>query len=379
MRSRAGRTLTTLAAAAALALLAPASGAAAKPRYAPLDQPGPALSVPGPDLAKALRCTDGVRDAGRDPVLLLAGTTVTPREDFSWNYERALSDRDVPWCALFIPGANMGDIQTSAEYVVSGIRRMHELSGRRVAIIGHSQGGMVGRWALRFWPDTRAMVSDLIGLAPSNQGTDAAIPLCMLPGGCAPAVWQQRSDSPFIAALNSGAQTFAGIDYTVVYSHTDEVVFPNLTPSGNSTLHGGEGRVRNVALQDICPLAGDEHLGVGTYDPTAWALAWDALQHDGPADPSRVHGTCDKPFMPGVDPATFLADYGDAGAFLAKTLLTYPHVPAEPPLRCYVTASCPASRRAKAKARAGRRAHRRARTTTGRERLPASSTARTAT
>jgi hypothetical protein len=377
MRTCAGRILTTLAAAVAVALLGNPAGAGAKVRYAPVDQPGPALSVPTQALAKALRCTDGVRDADRDPVLLLAGTTVTPREDFSWNYEPALSERDVPWCALFTPAANMGDIQTAAEYVVYGIRRMHELSGRRVAIIGHSQGGMVGRWALRFWPDTRAMVSDLIGLAPSNQGTAVAIPLCAAPGGCAPALWQQRSNAAFIKALNSGAQTFAGVDYTVVYSHTDEVVFPNLTPSGNSTLHGGAGRVRNVALQDICPLAGDEHLGLGTYDPTAWALAWDALQHDGPADPARVHGTCDKPFMPGVDPSTFLADFADAGAFLAKTLLTSPHVAAEPPLRCYVTASCPASARARAGAK--RRAHPRARTTAGRERLPASSTARTAT
>jgi hypothetical protein len=44
--------------------------------------------------------------------------------------------------------------------------------------------------------------------------------------------------------------------------------------------------------------------------------------------------------MPGVNPLTFATDFGSAGAVVATTLATYPHVAAEPPLRCYVTASC---------------------------------------
>jgi hypothetical protein len=44
--------------------------------------------------------------------------------------------------------------------------------------------------------------------------------------------------------------------------------------------------------------------------------------------------------MPGVDPLTFPVDFADAGAVVGRTLLTYPHVSAEPRLACYVTASC---------------------------------------
>jgi hypothetical protein len=44
--------------------------------------------------------------------------------------------------------------------------------------------------------------------------------------------------------------------------------------------------------------------------------------------------------MPGVDPATFATDEASSVADVAATVAAYPHVPKEPPLRCYVTASC---------------------------------------
>ena len=44
--------------------------------------------------------------------------------------------------------------------------------------------------------------------------------------------------------------------------------------------------------------------------------------------------------MPGVDNALLATDIAAAAAYVAQAL-AYPHVPAEPPLRCYVTATCP--------------------------------------
>jgi hypothetical protein len=335
-----GRALAVLAVASALLLPATAQAIT----YASPDQPGPPLSVPQGDLDKALSCTGGISGASRDPVLLVHGTAENPRSEFSWTWEPALDELGIPWCAVALPDDAMGDIQTSAEYVVNAIRTMYSRAGRRIAIIGHSQGGMLPRWVFRFWPDTRSMVDDLVGLAPSNHGTLTAIPVCV--AVCPASFRQQTAGSEFTKALNSYQETFPGISYTVVYTHTDEVVTPNFSENGSSPVHGGGGQISNVAIQQVCPLDVSEHLGVGTYDPVAYALAIDALDHPGPADPSRIDtpGLClPTTFMPGVNPATFATQMADLGVSVAAAIAGAQQVAKEPPLRCYVTASCPPS------------------------------------
>src|SRR5205807_3044347 len=175
---------------------------------------------------------------------------------------------------------------------------MHQMSGRKIDIPGFSQGGMVPRSPLRFWPGTRRLVGDLVAIDPSNHGTLDANGACT--PSCAPAVWQQRTGSQFLAALNSAAETFASVSYTVVFSRADEVVFPNLDASGSSSLHTGTGAIVNVAAQQICPPDLSEHLAMGSYDPVAYAVAVDALTHPGPANPARVStSVCTTLFQPG--------------------------------------------------------------------------------
>jgi hypothetical protein len=331
------------------ALLAVASlvlpTAAASAAYAPPSRPGPPLSVPAAKLASALACTGTLRGASHAPVLLVPGTSLNPSTDYGYGWEPALSKRGWPSCSVTLPGNAMGDIQVAGEYVVYAIRTMHAAYGGRIDIVGHSQGGMVPRWALRFWPDTRAMVDDLVGLSPSNHGTLDAIPVCAQ--SCAPAFWQQRSDAAFIAALNSAQETFPGISYTDIYTNTDEVVVPNIGPAASSSLSGGGGAIANVAIQSVCPADLTEHLGIGIYDNTAYQLALDALTHPGPADPSRVAATtCLSPLMPGIDPSTFAADYATTVASVASTVATSPRTTSEPPLACYVSATCPTGRAA---------------------------------
>jgi pimeloyl-ACP methyl ester carboxylesterase len=330
------RGLTALATIVA-ALLLPVTAQAIT--YAPPDRPGPPLSVPQANLDASLTCNGDLSSGTRGPVLLVPGTAYSPKSDFSWNWEPALTKLGIPWCVVALPGNGMGDIQTAGEYVVNAIRTMHQRAGRRISIIGHSQGGMLPRWAFRFWPDTRSMVDDEIGLSPSNHGTLDAGPVCI--PGCAPAFWQQRNTADFIKALNSYQETFPGISYTAAYTRLDEIVFPNTSGQG-SALHGGGGDITNVAIQQICPLDVSDHLAIGTYDPVAYAIAIDALSHPGPADPSRLigRGLCSQLLMPGVNPLTFATDEAASVADVGATVATYPHVAAEPPLRCYVTASC---------------------------------------
>ena len=347
--------VAAVASAAALAL--PASAAAIT--YAPVNQPGPALSVPQSALDASLLCTGDVAGASRAPVLLVPGTGSNPPHNFGWNWEPALNQLGIPWCAVTLPKNALGDVQEAGEYVVNAIRTMYARAGRKIAIIGHSQGGMLPRWALRFWPDTRAMVDDDIGFAASNHGTTGSQFVCNLP--CPEAFWQQSDTAQFIKALNSYQETFPGISYTEVYSHTDEIVTPNSDDNGSSSLHGGGGEIENEAVQEICPTDLNEHNALGTVDNVAYALAIDALDHAGPANPSRIsQSVCTQPFMPGVNPATGLTDAASTAADLLANIATYPGVTAEPPLKCYVTASCPASGVAAKKAKCRKKGRRHA-------------------
>ncbi len=262
------------------------------------------------------------------------GTGATVEENWSWNYQPALNALGIPWCAVQSPERGQGDIQVNGEYVVYAIREMYRRAGRRISVIGHSQGGMLPRWPLRFWPDTRAMVDDQIGFAPSNHGTTQARFVC---GPCAPADWQQMDGSNFIQALNSHQETFAGVSYTEIYTRLDEIVRP---PEG-AELHTGDGRITNVAIQDICPADPSEHFLIGLTDTVAFALAIDALNHDGPTAVARVaEKGCAQDGIPDLDPTG-----------LARAAVTYgtgegaEEVPVEPALRCYVTGTCATGQR----------------------------------
>jgi hypothetical protein len=326
--------------AVAFVFLSIPSSAAAE--YAPVDAPGPTLTVPQARLAASLTCTPDVQNATVEPVLLLPATGVNSQDNFSWNYEKALAMQGIPYCTSDQQGegnSNLSDIQIRGEYVTYAIRQVAAMAGRPIAVAGHSQGGMVMRWSLRFWPDTRPLVADVIGFAGSNHGTTGTALACA--AACPAADWQQGSESNFTKALNSGQETFAGIAYTEVYTHLDEVVMPNADETGSSSVHG-PGEIANVAVQEICPLDTSEHLQIGTSDPVAWDLFLDAITHPGPADPARIDASvCLEHFMPGIDPLTYAVDAGKAAADLELNTETAPKIGAEPPLFCYVTASCP--------------------------------------
>jgi triacylglycerol esterase/lipase EstA (alpha/beta hydrolase family) len=343
---------------AALLFSSPASAVT----YAPVDQPGPALSVPQSQLDSSLQCSGNLASGGKTPVLLVPGTGGDPAQNFAWSWQPSLNKLGIPWCTVTLPDHTQGDIQIAGEYVVNAIRAMYAQAGRRISIIGHSQGGMLPRWAFRFWPDTRTMIDDDIGVAASNHGSSGAQFVCQL--GCSPADWQQSDQAEFIKALNSYQETFPGISYTEIYTHLDEIVTPNFDSTGSSSLHGGGGETTNVAIQEVCPLDVSEHLAVGTQDNTAYALAIDALGHSGPAVPASVPSSvCLDPLMPGINKATYPVDAVSAALGFAQNIASAPQVQAEPPLKCYVTASCgqaAAAVKAKAKCKAKRKRKHRA-------------------
>jgi triacylglycerol lipase len=298
---------------------------------------GDSSSAPEPVVpASAMHCAGDAAAsarAGRAPVLLIHGTGSTFKDNFSWNWARAFAAEERAYCAVDLPAAGTGDLQTAAEYVVHGIRTLHAAAGAPISMVGHSQGGLIGRWALKYWPDTRDMVDDYVSLAAPNHGTHLFVAQCVTK--CPAARWQQRTGSLFLTALNTGPQVWPGIDYTQITTHTDEVVIPN----SSSTLPTAS-NVRNVSVNDFCPIETVEHFGMA-YDNAAYALGIDALTHPGPARPSRADkALCGWPFMPAVDPATYSAKAAGALVQSANSMITATQLPAEPALECYAAESC---------------------------------------
>ncbi|HSX66171.1 lipase [Nocardioides sp.] len=337
-------TLVSVLLMTALATCLPAANAATgDATYAPVSRSGPALRVPTTTLKAAMTC-HGDPKTGPRPVYLNPATSVTPEENYGWNWMKVFNAQGRYWCTMTMPHHTFGDIQTAAEYIVYAIRTMNARTGRKIAILGHSQGGMSGRWALRFWPDVRAKVTEVIGMAPSNHGTTALVGC--IPGvtTCVPAVWQQKAGSRFMKALNSRAETFSGIDYTNIYTRYDEVV----TPPASSGLTTGTGRISNIEVHSVCPVDPYEHVLMGTVSPATYAIVMDALNHAGPAVTSRVNRSlCSRLYMPGVNPLDLRANAAPLLALpnLLSTLLPLvtfsgaPLLKQEPSLRCYVYAA----------------------------------------
>ena len=172
----------------------------AAPRPAGASVEGPALSVPADRLAASLSCPGELR-ADRDPVLLVHGTATTAAESWPAGMGVVLHRAGFDWCTVQLPGRAMVDIQRSTEYVVDAVRALHRRTGRRVSLIGHSQGALEVRWAVRWWPEVRAVVDDVITAAGANRPvpwTKSAF--CAR--GCAEAIWQFSTGAAFMEVLN---------------------------------------------------------------------------------------------------------------------------------------------------------------------------------
>jgi pimeloyl-ACP methyl ester carboxylesterase len=300
---------------------------------APGSTTGPALSASTADLDAALDCTPSAEGTEKEVVVLVPGTGVDPEVSYSWNWIPALDAADQPYCTIALPGDSVGDVQLSSEYVVHAIRQAHELSGSQVAVVGWSQGGVNARFALKYWPDTRSMVADYVGLASLNHGSSQNDTL--YPDGNGPAFnLQLKTTSELIRALNDGDETYEGIDYTSLSSTVDQFV----TPVGVADLDGPADSVSNIAMQDVCPESMTDHFGIGTTDPVAFALGMLAITQPGPADPTDIDpAVCGEEFMPGVDPLTVDADLTTLAGAATTAITGAEIVKNEPQLQAYVT------------------------------------------
>ncbi|MBG0856459.1 alpha/beta fold hydrolase [Streptomyces spinoverrucosus] len=182
----------------------------------------------------------------------------------------------------------LGPIEKSAEQLDAFVDKVLAATGAAEAdLVGHSQGGMMPRYYLKFLGGA-AEVNALVGIAPDNHGTTLSGLTHLLPyfpgaeellSTATPALADQIAGSAFLTKLNAGGDTVPGVRYTVIATKYDQVV----TPYRSQYLDGPD--VRNVLLQDLCPVDLSEHLAIGLFDRIAFHEVANAL------DPARARPT----------------------------------------------------------------------------------------
>lgn len=115
---------------------------------------------------------------------------------------------------------NTHGIDESAEKVREKIERLYtryELGP--LSIIGHSKGGLIGRYYVKRLGGEKR-VKTLITLGTPHNGTPRAYLGCATIGPVARSVWQMTPMSPFIRRLKIGAFP-RGVRFTSIYSKDD--------------------------------------------------------------------------------------------------------------------------------------------------------------
>lgn len=188
----------------------------------------------------------------------------------------------------------LGDIPASAATLAAFVDRVLTATGAtKVDLVGHSQGGMMPHYYLKRLGGA-GKVRRLVGLAPSNRGTDLyglmKIPLGLGFIGKAGldavsrayssagvrGLFQQTKGSAFQDELFADGDTVPGVGYTVISTRYDLVI----TPWQTQRLAGPD--VRNILIQELCPRDTVGHVGL-FIDWPAMQLVRNALGANDPA------------------------------------------------------------------------------------------------
>lgn len=308
-----------------------ALGASASAR--PQRTPEPRISIPTALLQSSFHCHGDVTATGQRPLLFVTGTGTTGEQGYLIG-RGAFEATGHPVCDVDFPDYTTADIQISVQYLAYAIRKTYNLGGaRKIGVFGISQGGLLPRFALTYWPSLRAKVSDVVAAAGTQHGTSVGAGSCSAASPCPPAFWQQAAGSHLLKALNRQPLEAPGpTAWTTVRSSADEAVQPQTGRHPTSALKGAS----NILIQAVCPGRTTDHIGTAV-DSVTFAAFVDAIKHRGPAKASRLPAdVCSHPYAPGLDEATTAAFLSGSGGLVAAQEASVPRVPAEPKLRPYV-------------------------------------------
>ena len=317
------RRIATCMVTVGLALVAAPSAAAS----------GPKLTVAKADLEAAFHCPLEPPYTEGKPIMFVTGTGATGDQGYLIGQD-AFEQYGHPVCFMNFPDFTTADIQVSVEYLVYGLRREFKLFDRKIAVVGISQGGLLPRFALTYWPDLRRKVSDVVAAAGTQHGTNLSRG-CSESSPCPPALWQQIRHSNLLDAINAQPDETPGdVSYTTVRSLTDQTVQPQGGKRPTSALDGA----RNILIQDICPGRQTTHIGTAV-DSVTWEAFVDAVARKGKAKKgaakvSRLpEDVCEHPYADGLDEAQTTAFLSASGDLVGGQQDQAPKVPKEPRVR----------------------------------------------
>ncbi|AVH55171.1 MULTISPECIES: esterase/lipase family protein [Streptomyces] len=172
----------------------------------------------------------------------------------------------------------LGDIRKSAQELADFVDRvLADTKAEQVDLVGHSQGGMLPHYYLKYLGGT-GKVRRVVGIAPSSHGVEVAGLTALVrqvPGvrgvvedkvlfRVSPAFTQLLHDSEFVSELVAQGDTVDGVGYTVIWTTRDELVQPPESQQLTPTLPAHP--VTNLCLQTLAPGNRTTHLAM-PYDP----------------------------------------------------------------------------------------------------------------
>ncbi len=243
------------------------------------------------------------------PIILVNGTFATQGENWSvgapvlanagykvytYNYGNTTDDPN----ALF---QSLADISQSAHELSAEIDMvLAETGAPKVILIGHSQGGGILPAYYINLLGGADKVSQLIGIAPSNHGTDFndLVELGSLPiygplifdlvAAIGPALVQQTITSSFQDVVYHDGDTRPGVLYTNIITTNDWIV----TPYTQQALDGPN--VMNIVIQDQDPDFISGHVNIA-FSAVTWNVVLDALAANPEANPQQTSPLADMP------------------------------------------------------------------------------------
>jgi pimeloyl-ACP methyl ester carboxylesterase len=234
-----------------------------------------------------------------NPVVLLHGLGATYYEDINilelylqqqgfCTFSTTYGEYNSPIPFPFVGG--LKPIATSSNEIASFIKTVKTKTGAaKIDLVGHSEGAFQVLYVTKFGDGIKEIVQRVFAIAPPTHGTTflslynitdfspaltrPLVDQVLKTVGCA-ACADLLPQGDAVKRLNDGRPIAQeGISYTILTSTNDQLVVPT------ETSFVREDGVRNLYVQDFCPLDPVGHIGEA-YDPNVMELVRNALRDD---------------------------------------------------------------------------------------------------